>query len=137
MVGLAEDYCVGCSAVNAVEEGFEVVVLQDATRPVGIPEGSVQKMHESFEEHGITMIEKSQEFLDANNHVGVLPATALATPVAHPIAPPEDESSALEEDMYHLTMGDAIFEAGYHEKPATFNYFFRTPPYGATRKDFR
>ncbi len=127
--GLAMDYCVGWSCEDAVKEGFEVFIIIDATRPVGFPEGSIQKMNESFKDKGIKVI-TAKELVDANNHMGVFPATVLPEPIAHPPVPEEDESSALEEDMYHLTMAQVIFNEGIHEKPATYDYFFRTPPYG-------
>jgi nicotinamidase/pyrazinamidase len=33
-VGLAEDYCVGDSAMDAIDEGFESFIVSDATRPI-------------------------------------------------------------------------------------------------------
>ncbi|MBU1179467.1 isochorismatase family protein [Patescibacteria group bacterium] len=57
--GLAFDYCVGWSAEGAHREGFEVFVIEDATRPVGVPADSVQKMLESFAQKGIRLIQSS------------------------------------------------------------------------------
>jgi nicotinamidase/pyrazinamidase len=37
LVGLAYDFCVAYSAVDAVREGFEVVVLRDLTRAIAMP----------------------------------------------------------------------------------------------------
>lgn len=37
--GLATDYCVRATALDALEEGFEVVVLEDAVRPVEVRPG--------------------------------------------------------------------------------------------------
>jgi len=37
--GLATDYCVRATAVDALKEGFEVVVLEDAIRPVDVRPG--------------------------------------------------------------------------------------------------
>lgn len=36
-VGLAYDFCVGWSALDAVEQGFEAVVLRDLTRAIAMP----------------------------------------------------------------------------------------------------
>jgi nicotinamidase/pyrazinamidase len=37
--GLATDYCVRATALDALKEGFAVVVLQDAVRPVDVQQG--------------------------------------------------------------------------------------------------
>ncbi len=37
--GLATDYCVRATAVDALKEGFEVIVLEDAIRPVEVHAG--------------------------------------------------------------------------------------------------
>ena len=41
LTGLAGDYCVAWSATDAVEAGFETVIVEDATRSIGValPEG--------------------------------------------------------------------------------------------------
>ncbi len=39
LTGLAYDFCVGWTALDAVREGFEVIVVRDATRSIGIPVG--------------------------------------------------------------------------------------------------
>lgn len=39
LVGLAYDYCVGWSALDAVEHGFEAIVLKDLTRAIALPLG--------------------------------------------------------------------------------------------------
>lgn len=56
-VGLAFDYCVGWSAEGAVKEGFEAVVIEDATRPVAFPADSVFRMYASFQQKGIKLIQ--------------------------------------------------------------------------------
>jgi nicotinamidase/pyrazinamidase len=38
IVGLAADYCVGFTALDAIEAGFKVFVVEDATRPID-PQG--------------------------------------------------------------------------------------------------
>lgn len=59
LVGLAFDYCVGWSAAGAQREGFEAYVIEDATRPVGYPVDSVEKMKASFAEEGVRLIQSS------------------------------------------------------------------------------
>lgn len=54
--GLAYDYCVGWTAEGAVEEGFEAVVIMDATKPVGFPEGGVEKMTKSLKAQGVLLV---------------------------------------------------------------------------------
>ena len=56
LVGLAFDYCVGWSAEDAVAEGFQAVVVEDATRAVGFPTGSVAKMRASFREKSVSVV---------------------------------------------------------------------------------
>lgn len=42
--GLATDYCVGATALDALAEGFAVVVLEDAVRPVELQPGDGARM---------------------------------------------------------------------------------------------
>jgi nicotinamidase/pyrazinamidase len=44
VVGLARDYCVRASAIDAAEEGFSTFVLDDVTRPV-----APERRHETDE----------------------------------------------------------------------------------------
>jgi nicotinamidase/pyrazinamidase len=41
--GLAVDYCVFFSAMDSKKLGFETIIVDDAVRGVGLPEGSVEK----------------------------------------------------------------------------------------------
>lgn len=41
-VGLAGDFCVGWHALDAVKEGFNAVVIYDATKPIAAPIGNGQ-----------------------------------------------------------------------------------------------
>jgi nicotinamidase/pyrazinamidase len=57
-VGLAFDFCVGFSALDAHRLGFEPVVVEDLTRPVNLPPagntpGSVAHTRELFAHHGV------------------------------------------------------------------------------------
>ena len=56
LVGLAFDYCVGWSAGGAVAEGFQAVVIEDATRAIGFPSDGVEKMRASFREKHIAVV---------------------------------------------------------------------------------
>ena len=50
--GLAMDFCVGFSALDAVRLGFEAVVLEDLTRAVDMP-GTVKQTHAQFALHNV------------------------------------------------------------------------------------
>lgn len=58
LTGLAYDFCVGWTALDAVELGFEAVVVKDATRPVGLP-GTIEAMEAAFAEKGVRVVESS------------------------------------------------------------------------------
>jgi len=133
VVGLALDYCAGWSAIDAHKEGFEVIVVENATRSVGFPGDQLGKIKAEFESRDIKLVPDNETVIDANMNVDVYPAAELKTAIPHPPAVREELDTALEEDMYHLTMGQPIYQSGLYEKEATFNYFYRTPPYG---KDF-
>ena len=61
--GLAFDFCVGWSALDAVAEGFaEVYVIEDATRSVDLP-GTVVKMRADLASAGVRLI-RSTDILD-------------------------------------------------------------------------
>jgi nicotinamidase/pyrazinamidase len=57
LVGLAYDFCVAYSALDAVREGFEAVVLKDLTRAIAMPAGegrtTVDEAEEKFREAGV------------------------------------------------------------------------------------
>jgi nicotinamidase/pyrazinamidase len=55
LAGLAYDYCVRFSAVDAVGAGFEAFVIEDACRAVGLP-GSVESTREEFLAAGVNSI---------------------------------------------------------------------------------
>ena len=54
LCGLAEDVCVFFSARDAVNLGYSVTVVSDATRGVNIPEGNLQQSREEMKSLGIT-----------------------------------------------------------------------------------
>jgi nicotinamidase/pyrazinamidase len=59
--GLAYDFCVGFSAVDARKAGFEAVVVRDACRAIDV-EGSVERMEAEFAARGVLVVE-SGDFL--------------------------------------------------------------------------
>jgi nicotinamidase/pyrazinamidase len=53
VAGLAGDYCVLYTALDAADAGFEVVYLSDLTRCVGVPAGSAESAMERLREEGV------------------------------------------------------------------------------------
>jgi nicotinamidase/pyrazinamidase len=58
--GLATDYCVFYSAADAAALGYKTVVLKDAVRGVGFPEGSVEKALADMDAAGILLLESGE-----------------------------------------------------------------------------
>jgi nicotinamidase/pyrazinamidase len=56
VVGLAGDYCVLFTAIDAAEAGFEAIYLEELTRFVGLPEGSRVRSLQSLHDAGVTVI---------------------------------------------------------------------------------
>ena len=56
VVGLAGDYCVGCTAIDAKKEGFEVYVIEDVTRSVDDGEKGWGAYKKKMEKMGIIII---------------------------------------------------------------------------------
>lgn len=57
--GLAYDFCVGFSAVDARRCGFEAVVIRDASRAIDV-NGSVQSMEAEFARDGVVAMESGE-----------------------------------------------------------------------------
>ena len=55
MVGLATDFCVGSSAIDACSEGFKVVLVEDACRAIDM-DGSLGAMLKAMDEAGVSRI---------------------------------------------------------------------------------
>ena len=55
--GLATDYCVFYSAIDAVKLGYKTIVASDAIRGVNFPEGSVEKAIRLLGESGVILAE--------------------------------------------------------------------------------
>ena len=56
--GLATDFCVGFSALDARRQGFDAVVVEDACRAIDL-DGSLAAMKESWRDAGVTIIKSS------------------------------------------------------------------------------
>ncbi|KAF4671907.1 NAD(+) salvage pathway protein [Perkinsus chesapeaki] len=54
LAGLAFDYCVGFTALDAVELGYEVALVEDATRPVA--EESAKEMRSKLQKAGVKLV---------------------------------------------------------------------------------
>ncbi|MCL2186466.1 MAG: bifunctional nicotinamidase/pyrazinamidase [Treponema sp.] len=64
MGGLATDYCVFYSAMDCKKLRFNTIIVGDAVRGVGIPEGSVKKAISEMKTAGVNFC-SSKELLDA------------------------------------------------------------------------
>jgi nicotinamidase/pyrazinamidase len=58
IAGLAYDYCVGYSALDARRLGLPAVVIRDACRAIDL-DGSVEAIERQFAESGVTLIESA------------------------------------------------------------------------------
>ena len=58
MAGLATDFCVAFSAIDAAREGFEVVVIEDACRAIDL-EGSLAAAKTQMAEAGVRLVASS------------------------------------------------------------------------------
>lgn len=56
LLGLATDYCVKYSALDAVRDGFKVFVIKDGCRGVELKAGDVARAFEEMEKAGVTLI---------------------------------------------------------------------------------
>ncbi len=57
IVGLATDYCVKFTALDAVDLGFDTYVIKDATRAVNLQPGDFEKSLLEMEKAGVKVIE--------------------------------------------------------------------------------
>ncbi len=56
LVGLALDWCVYFSAVDARRLGYSTVLIEDLTRPVDVPAGFAQKRLSAMREKGVKIV---------------------------------------------------------------------------------
>jgi nicotinamidase/pyrazinamidase len=59
LAGLAYDYCVGYSALDARRLGLEAIILRDACRAIGL-NGSVARIEAQFAAAGVMLIESEE-----------------------------------------------------------------------------
>lgn len=59
LVGLAYDYCVGYSALDARGHGFDAIVVRDGCRAIGLP-GSIERIEREFAAVGVQVTESAQ-----------------------------------------------------------------------------
>jgi nicotinamidase/pyrazinamidase len=64
VAGLATDYCVKNTAIDALEEGFDVTVVEDAIRGVDVNEGDSERAIEEMRDAG-ARIASHEEVLEA------------------------------------------------------------------------
>ncbi|OGT57342.1 MAG: nicotinamidase [Gammaproteobacteria bacterium RIFCSPHIGHO2_12_FULL_43_28] len=62
LLGLATDYCVKYSALDAIQLGFPVFVITDACRGVELQVGDIQKAFDEMREAGVTLVTSSEIF---------------------------------------------------------------------------
>jgi len=58
--GLATDYCVLSSALDARKKGFNVLVIEDAARGVEVEKGDVERAIEEMKHMGIVFVQSDQ-----------------------------------------------------------------------------
>lgn len=56
LVGVATDYCVYYSALDALDLGFEVFVIQDACRGIDLKEGDIDRSLQILQEKGVHIV---------------------------------------------------------------------------------
>jgi len=60
LAGLALDYCVYFSALDAARLGYSVFVVRDATRAVGAPAGSVERALADLASRGVAIVDSRE-----------------------------------------------------------------------------
>ncbi|KAI6916814.1 hypothetical protein KC355_g17687, partial [Hortaea werneckii] len=56
VVGIAYDYCVKCTAIDAADAGFKTTVLEDACKAVQQDEASLGRLRQDYEDHGVKVV---------------------------------------------------------------------------------
>lgn len=59
--GLAFDFCVKCTAVDAADAGYETYLVEDASKAVDQSEEGLEKNRNEMEEHGVRFIRSDAE----------------------------------------------------------------------------
>jgi len=58
--GLAADVCVRWTALDALKEGFESIVIEDLTKPVDNPPGTADKVWEELRHAGVIFVRSDE-----------------------------------------------------------------------------
>ncbi len=66
VMGLATDYCVKFTALDALELGFATSLIEDASRGVNLKDGDVDQAVREMKEKGVSIIQ-SDELLSSNS----------------------------------------------------------------------
>ena len=56
VVGIAYDYCVKCTAIDAAAAGFKTTVLEIGCKAVQQDEASLNKLRQDYEDHGVQVV---------------------------------------------------------------------------------
>ena len=59
IAGLATDYCVKFTALDAIESGFETLLLEDCCRAVNLDADDEQSAIELMRDHGVDIVDSS------------------------------------------------------------------------------
>ena len=78
LAGLAYDYCVGYSALDARRLGLEAVILRDACRAINL-NGSVEKIEAQFSEAGVRLVDTATLEQKMHDDQRLLDAAAQAS----------------------------------------------------------
>lgn len=54
--GLALDYCVKCTAIDAADAGYQTFVVEDAAKAVDSSDNNLRTIKREMEDHGVTFI---------------------------------------------------------------------------------
>lgn len=65
VVGLATDYCVKYTALDAISLGFRTHLIQDATKGVNLHQGDVEHAIELMQEEGVVLMESADLLVGA------------------------------------------------------------------------
>jgi len=57
IAGIATDYCVKSTTIDAVEAGFQAIVLTDAIAAINATPGDEQRAFDAMREHGVQFVE--------------------------------------------------------------------------------
>ena len=60
ILGLATDYCVRFTALDAIEQGFETYLIEDACRGVELEQGDIEKAIQQMKEAGVRMTDSER-----------------------------------------------------------------------------